>query len=196
MDRRFNSICNKVARKPHLAEDLYQEFFLSLCEIKDERLVKAKVEGYLEVLCVGIINNIWGKRYRVKTYENGTTSPMYELVEAHKPIENLILPDHLDHLHKGHVLEEHLEHTNEEYDEALDISNEKTMEQIKKIVEQKMDSSDISERFRARVWFYSNFKYKNPRQFSICAKIPYRVSREAHHAFRESLKKELKLCAV
>ena len=121
-DNRFKSICKKIAKKPHLADDLYQEFFLSLLEIKDERLIEAKKGGYLEVLCVGIISNIWGKRYRVKTYVNGSTSTLYEMCEFHNYIDAETRLEDVSSLIAGKTNEEHLPESTDEYDFDRDLN--------------------------------------------------------------------------
>lgn len=182
-DNRFKSICKKIAKKPHLADDLYQEFFLSLLEIKDDRLIEAKEGGYLEVLCVGIISNIWGKRYRVKTYKTGNTSTMYEMCNFYKVIRNT---DH-DSCLFDEVKEDHLPESQEEYDFERDLKEIL----LHHIIDKYKESRNETERFEARVFYYSKFKYKNPKQFAIASDIPYLVCLRAYKRFKNKVKEEL-----
>ena len=186
-DNRFKSICKKIAKKPHLADDLYQEFFLSLLEIKDERLIEAKKGGYLEVLCVGIISNIWGKRYRVKTYVNGSTSTLYEMCEFHNYIDAETRLEDVSSLIAGKTNEEHLPESTEEYDFNRDL-NEILLHHI---IDKYKESRNETERFEARVFYHSTFKYKNPKQFSRASEIPYLVCLRAYKRFKTKVKEEL-----
>lgn len=186
-DNRFKSICKKIAKKPHLADDLYQEFFLSLLEIKDERLIEAKKGGYLEVLCVGIISNIWGKRYRVKTYVNGSTSTLYEMCEFHNYIDAETRLEDVSSLIAGKTNEEHLPESTDEYDFDRDL-NEILLHHV---IDKYKESRNETERFEARVFYYSKFKYKNPKQFAIASEIPYLVCLRAYKRFKTKVKEEL-----
>lgn len=186
-DNRFKSICKKIAKKPHLADDLYQEFFLSLLEIKDERLIEAKKGGYLEVLCVGIISNIWGKRYRVKTYVNGSTSTLYEMCEFHNYIDAETRLEDVSSLIAGKTNEEHLPESTDEYDFDRDL-NEILLHHV---IDKYKESRNETERFEARVFYYSKFKYKNPKQFSRASEIPYLVCLRAYKRFKTKVKEEL-----
>ena len=186
-DNRFKSICKKIAKKPHLADDLYQEFFLSLLEIKDERLIEAKKGGYLEVLCVGIISNIWGKRYRVKTYVNGSTSTLYEMCEFHNYIDAETRLEDVSSLIAGKTNEEHLPESTDEYDFDRDL-NEILLHHI---IDKYKESRNETERFEARVFYHSTFKYKNPKQFSRASEIPYLVCLRAYKRFKTKVKEEL-----
>lgn len=180
------SICKQVAKRPHLADDLYQEFFLTLLEIKDDRLIKANEEGYLEVLCVGVINNIWGKRDRVKTYVNGKTSPLHEAMDMAVRIERQRHDDQVESMINV-IYEEHLSAESDEYDFNKDIDVIKAHHAIDTYKE----SSNVSDRFRARVFYYVETKYKNVRRFSAASGIPYRVCLTAYHAFKEKIKQDL-----
>lgn len=185
-DGRFKSVCKSIAKKPYLADDLYQEFFLALCEIKDNRLVEAKEGGYLEVLCVGVINNIWGKRYRVKMRDVGQTHPLHEHCNSMKSIQSEG-PDHNMSRVKNIrdvIPEHHMADVSEPYEEN-------DPEEVKKALEKSMNSADPSERFRARVFYYSIFKYKNPRQFAINSGIPYNICLEANNIYKEKLRQKV-----
>lgn len=187
-DNRFKSICKKTAKKPHLADDLYQEFFLSLLEIKDDRLIEAKERGYLEVLCVSIISHIWGKRYRVKTYQKGSTSTLYEMCNFHKHIGVEERSDGKGNENRTHeVSEEHIPSTEDEYDFDRDL-NEILLHHV---IDSYKESKNETERFEARVFYYSRFKYKNPKQFSIASEIPYLVCLRAYKRFKTKIKEEL-----
>lgn len=76
----FRELCKKICKGNDLHNDLYQEFILQLYELKnDELLISAKSGNYLSVYCVGIINNLWNNRHRLKTYKNGKTSSLTHL---------------------------------------------------------------------------------------------------------------------
>lgn len=182
-DARFRSICKQIAKKPHLAEDLYQEFFLSLCEIKDQRLEDASSGGYLEVFCVGVIHNIWKNRGRVKKNKNGNTSPLHELSGI------MIVPGCVDDSDNrgGYILDDHIPNNQEEYDHLRDI-NEQRLHQL---IERYKESEDLMDRFYSRVFYYSKFKYKNVRQFSVNSKIPYGVCLRAYESFKGKIKEEM-----
>ena len=80
-DGRYYSICKGLAKRHHLADDLLQEFHLAICEIGNDELTIIRDKGYLEVYCVGIINNIWNKynsKITIKKNANGSTSPFFE----------------------------------------------------------------------------------------------------------------------
>lgn len=178
-----------------MADELYQEFFLALCETTDNRLVMAYEGKYLDVLCVGIINNIWGKRNRVKTYANGTTHPLYEVSSSTIPITNRDqdLPNEKK-VKDWYIRESHIP-SEPEYDVVKDIRSETAIDHMKELVQIAMDSQDQSERFRARVFHYSRFKYKNTRQFAKASGIPYNVCLEAYNNFKEKIK-SVQLCRI
>lgn len=178
-DDRFKSICKQIAKKPHLADELYQEFFLSLCEIKDNRLLDARSGGYLEIFCIGIINNIWKNRGRVKVYKNGNTSPLYELHGI------TIVPGDVEVA--GCLSEETILIEDEDYDYTRDINEIK----LQKLIEKYKESEDVMDRFYSRVFYYSKFKYKNVRQFSVKSKIPYGVCLRAYESFKDKIKSEI-----
>lgn len=183
-DGRFKSICKRIAKKKHLAEDLYQEFFLALCEIKDDRLIEAYEGNYLEVLCVGIINNIWGKRERVKSYENGKTSPLYELTSRITSLSHDMWQgeDYTDtpfaRWIQGVIVDK---------SEPYDQSKDKFLQEVKDLVNKSMNSEDENERFVSRVFHYSSFKFKNVKAFSKESKIPYGVCRRAYKEFKNKV---------
>lgn len=189
-DGRFKSICKKIAKKPDMADELYQEFFLAICETADSRLVEADTGGFLEVLCVGIINNIWGKRHRVKTYEKGSTHPLHEICNYTACIVREDNLDERDGRKHYRVFEQHLP-GGEEFDLDKAMKHERARDFVRELIEVNKESDDQSQRFRARVCEYSNLVYKNPRQFSRISGIPYRVCREANNQFKQYIIKQI-----
>lgn len=74
-DTRYRGICFQLTKGKHLCDELWHETILALYDSKKE-VIKADVEGYLRVYVMGVINNIWGKRQRVRRI-NGNTSVLY-----------------------------------------------------------------------------------------------------------------------
>lgn len=169
-----------------MADELYQEFFLALCETTDNRLIEAHAGGWLEVLCVGIINNIWGKRGRVKTYVNGQTSPLYELGNWTTHIKYEERDWQGEDKYPNEVVESHIP-GGEEFDFDKAMRQEKARTQIKEMIEQAKESNNKDERFRARVFEYSTFTYKDPRKFSKASNIPYFVCWKATSDFKKQI---------
>lgn len=154
-----------------MAEELHSEFILAVLEVKDNRLVKAKEEGYLEVFCVGIIYNLWGMRKRIKNRSNGATNNLHELTSTH--------------LYADIEVEE-----SEPYNKEKDMAIDKALE----LIEASKQSEDPSERFRARIFHHSVFTFKNPKQFSNSSKIPYQgVVIPNYKAYKEKLRE---LCSM
>jgi DNA-directed RNA polymerase specialized sigma24 family protein len=166
-DKRYLSVCKGVAKKPHLTDDLYQEFILALLEINDNRLVEANNGKFLEVFCVGVINNIWINKDRVKSYESGKTSPFFEYCNTIELDESL-----------------HFESNVTEYNY--------TYEYVKKVVDKEVDSSNKDTMYKARVFNYSYFEYKNPKKFSEHSKIPYQAVIKTCQQYKEKLKQMFK----
>lgn len=188
-DGRFKSICKKIAKRPFLADELYQEFFLALCEIKDRRLIEAQAGGYLEVFCVGIINNIWTRRDRVKSYRTGNTHPLHMITEYCLTISNKENADGENTEKNGEIFESHL--PGEEFDLDGELQNQFAQSRVRELIEEAKESIDPSQRFRARVFDYSTFKYKDPRKFSRISGIPYYVCRRATADFKKYLEKNI-----
>lgn len=46
-DKEYRKICNSIAKGTNLANDLYQEMFIILCELDEEKLKAYHGEGYL-----------------------------------------------------------------------------------------------------------------------------------------------------
>lgn len=135
-----------------------------MLEIKDERLVDAEREKYLDVFCVGIIRNIWGRRFDFKRYEKGKTSPLFDFVNVSVEIQD-----------------------EQDDSESYDPSREYKDVELHEFIERHKESGDENDRFRARVFYYSKFKFKNVRQFSKATQIPYQVCVRAFREFREKL---------
>lgn len=144
---------------------------MSLCEIKDDRLINAKENGFLELFCYGIISNIWSIRGRVKTYKTGKTSPLYEMCNHVSEIKNDICMDTAEPL------------TITEWDYM-------PTEFIDAVIEKYKEGEDVSNRFRSRVFYYSEFKYKSILVFSKRSGIPYETCRKAYNKFKEIIKHE------
>lgn len=136
-----------------------------------------------------IISNHWNDRVRVKTNANGRTSPLHvnrnfsfgiSFSEEDEPLGL--------NKNRGFVNECDIPADNTDYesDAVLDAVGQRDIE---KIVEEKKESSNPSERFAARVFYYSRFKYKNVRQFSRASKIPYRVCRFAYNGFLDNIRR-------
>lgn len=178
-----------------MVDELYQEFFLALCEIKDKRLIKANNEGYLDVLCVGIIHNIWNKRNRVKTYENGSTSRLHEMSNGMKGISTVCFgkSDSYDGPFSSidEVNECFIADVSEMYDEKIDHQHNLIQNTVDR---DKANGGD--EGYKARVFWYSHTLFKNPKQFSKHTHISYRATLLAYHGYREKLQNELKLCRI
>ena len=154
--------------------------------MRNTSLIEAKNGGYLEVYCVGIINNIWKKRGRVKTYRNGTTSSLYE--GNYIPILNQSSEDvQSKKQNKHYISEEVIPDDSIEYDVNRDIDEVL----LHHIINKYKESEDINERFASRVFYYSKFKYKNVRQFAVNSRIPYGVCLRAFESFKEKVKEEI-----
>jgi hypothetical protein len=177
-DDRYKSVCKRTAKKPHLSDDLYQEFILSVLEIKDDRLIRAKQGNYLEVFCISIINNIWSNRHRVRM-TIGKTNPLYEYSNSVDVSENLFTKD-----------------------ESLNYDIDFLCTKVHKQIAKDITSSDIDTVFRSRVFYYSysqmlpelagvkvKIPIKNPRQYSEKVKIPYINIIKICNAYKHKLKK-------
>lgn len=178
---KYKSICIKIAVRHDLADDLYQEFFLSLLNIKDDRLILAYEGKYLEVFCYGIIHNIWSMRGRCKKYEKGSTSPLYNAtdniynLDMFDDVEVIDVPDYLD----PHTLLEIMEESHITKDDII------------KQVERDKTSTDRTTMFRAHVFYQSMFNFKNPRKFAEVSNIPYRVVLHSFNEYKSHLNKQL-----
>jgi hypothetical protein len=76
-----------------MADELHAEFLLRLCEIGEDKVNEAS--EYIDWFCLDVINKIWGKRTRVKSYETGSTSPFFEFSTSHISEQQVfITPDY------------------------------------------------------------------------------------------------------
>lgn len=150
---------------------MYQEFFLTLLNIKEGKLNEAKEGGYLEVYCVGIINILWKHRSDTKKYATGKTSPLHMLCDfGYSEITD-------------RDLEANAVHTDSE---SINIDR-----LIHSFIEKNIDSDNETDRFRARVFFYSKFKYKSIRKFSQRSGIPYQICWINYNIFEKRIKQEI-----
>lgn len=173
-----------------MADELYQEFFLSLCELKDDRLIQAKEGGFLEVYCISIIHHIWSNRGRVKRYSNGRTSPLFECNDI--TISDPSIPVNKRYLKKTQsegFIDFELEDDSDQYANEIDHAYSEVMEQV----ERDLSGDDRNEWFRASVFLQLNTNFKNAREFSIKSKIPYNVVREANQLYKQKLKDKCRM---
>jgi hypothetical protein len=183
LDGRYKSICKQIAKRPDKAEELHSTFILALLEMKEPQqafLVKMKEASTLEVYCVGIINRIWNSRNRVKSYENGSTSPLFDysstldITPFYGESDESVSPDSFFA-------------PSEEYDLNVDyISKE-----ARKIIDKECDSPVLADMYKARVFKYSYIVHDNPDQFAKSVKIPRASIRSTCYKFRDYLKEKL-----
>lgn len=167
----YKSLCKSLARKPHLAEELHSTFILELLEIKDDRLIKAEQEGYLDTYCVGIIHHVWNKRNRVKTYIVGHTSPLFEYSST--------LETTKDYFHQP--------------DEPYEFEYDYVKKEVEEIIQKDWDNPNKSKMYSARVFYYSHLKYNGPGEFSEKSGIPYMAVWQTCRRYKKVLRKFLRL---
>jgi len=163
---KYKSICKKLARIPYLADELYQEFILQILENKDGRLIKAKENNYLTIFCVGIINNIWNSRNRVKCYTNGNTSPLFEFSRGVEVDESTFK-----------------EVNGNDYDSSIDERHDKVIKQI----ETDRNSEDKGLWFEANVFYHATNTHKNVYQLSKNSNIYYGTAFKAYKSYLKRL---------
>lgn len=78
-NREYKTICVKIAGSKDLGEELYQNFFLSLYQIKEEQFKKAQENNYLKWMLVRVMQNLNLQRYNKYCNEN---NGMYLLSNA------------------------------------------------------------------------------------------------------------------
>jgi len=61
----FKNLCNKLCQYNDIANDLYQEFMLVVCETSEEVLKEKVDKGLINFFCVRVIININNKRSRL-----------------------------------------------------------------------------------------------------------------------------------
>ena len=166
---KYKSICKGLAKNPLLSEELHSEFIKEICEpINELKLIKAKTGGYLVIYCVGIINNIWNNRHRVKCYQNGTTSPLFEFSNGEISDSDFLTesPDY------NYVLDT-------QYKEAL------------KIIDKERKNPDMSKWYEANVFYQSTLVCKNQRQLALKTGITEMAISNAYRSFAKKLKNEI-----
>lgn len=169
-DGRYKSICKGLAKRPHMVDELYSEFLLAVCELDISVLENAKEEGYLEVYCVGMINNIWNKgtnQITIKKNANGKTSPFFEYSKF--AVENPIFT------------------STPTYDHSIDYKFKKA----KEIIKNDIISPDRETMYKSRIFYYSVDVYDNPRQLSKKTGITYRAILSSFKDYKEKLKRLL-----
>lgn len=169
---KYKALCVTIAKKSHLAEELYSEFLKALLEIKDSGLQDAHKGGYLDFFCVRVIKNIWGTKDRVKAYSMGTTSPLFEFTSTYEGREEEMFSEPVP---------------SEPYNIKIDyISNE-----VKRIIKKEFDNADKDKMYAARVFHYSYIENKNPVEFSKKSGIPYWAVIKTCDKMKKYLKKKL-----
>lgn len=161
-----------------MADELHQEFLLRLCEIGEDKINAAN--EYIDWFCLDVIRKIWGKRTRVKCYDTGKTSPLFEFSTSYESEAMVfVTPD---------------------YDVNFDYKAKEAMDVLSKDI----NSDDKETNYRARVFTYSvglNIKngeieekeiFKNTRQFSLSSKINYPAAWKAFNEYRKRLQDKLK----
>ena len=191
-DDRYKALCKKIAKRSELAEELHSTFILNLLESKHDNLLKAKNEGYFEVYLIGIINRIWNSRSRVKSYETGKTSPLFEYSSTFDISHRYNSSDAADgdkECFNRIDPQEFFSKPDEPYDISIDYVSEKA----KEIIEKECDHNDINRMYKARVFKYSYIVHKNPDQFAKKIDIPRASIRYTCKQFQKFLCDKLKL---
>lgn len=191
----FRGLCVKIAKHQDLADDLYSEFLKSLLEMAPEKLEEVSKQDYFNVFCVGIINNIWGMRDRVKTYKVGTTSPLYKYSSSFETVKTTYIVSSdggkkklgYEYYEEDKEVHDVIDVT-EDYDFTIDYKS-KDMEDI---LLNEWNNENRDKMFQARVFYYSYIEHKNPKQFSKKTGIPYYVVINAINRMKETLRKKLK----
>ena len=165
----YKDLCKKLAGD--LADDLHSEFIEAILK-GGEGLDSAQREGYLNVYCVGIIHNIWGKRGRHRQQGNSETSPLF----VYSSTLDLTAP--IDYYIKS-----------EDYNYDYDYKYTKASE----ILESEKNHEDPLRMYQASVFYYSNYKYKSMSEFSKESGISYKNIVLSCKEFKNRLKKKLKI---
>jgi hypothetical protein len=177
--RKYYPKCKNLAKRNFMADELHAEFLLRLCEIGEDKVNEAS--EYIDWFCLDVINKIWGKRTRVKSYETGSTSPFFEFSTSHISEQQVfITPD---------------------YDVTFDFK----AKEAKDILNKDINSDNKDTNYKARVFTYSvgmtiengevkdNGIFKNALQFSKNSGINYCAVWKAYNEYRKRLKDKLKL---
>lgn len=169
----YKALCRTIAKRQDLSEELYSEFISSLLEMDPEKLSRLSKEPFFDVFCVGVINNIWNKRNRVKIYKVGSTSPLFMFSSTYE-----LKGDNDLNLIKS----------TPKYNYKIDyVSSD-----VKKILFKDWNHEDIEKLFQSRVFYYSYVVHGNPLKFSKKTGIPVHVIRRAIKNVKETIKSKLK----
>ena len=175
---KFKGLCIQKAKHKYLADDLHSEFIEALLN-SEEAFNKAYKEGYIDVYCVGIIHNIWGKKDRVKIHYDGKTSPLFNYSST------LEIPESEDN-------EVYLEYFKEPTQEPCISYDYKYIEKTAtNILEREVNHPNNDRMYKARVFYYSTYVYKSPSEFSKRSGIPYMNVYMTWKRFKEQFKKVL-----
>lgn len=183
-DGRYKSICKQIAKRKEQAEELHSTFILRLLEMKEKQkqfLQSMKQDGTLEVYCIGIINNVWHDRNRVKCYEVGSTSPLFQYTSTFE------IP-HTYNEEEGISPEEFFSEPTDDYDDSIDHLSIKARE----IIERDCDNPQVETMYKARVFKYSYIEFDNPDQFAKKVGIPRASVRHTCYQYRHYLNEEIK----
>ena len=176
--RQFYPLCKKYAKRDWKADELHQMFLLKLCEIKQSELHEAKEGGYLDWFCFDVIRQIWCNKDRVKCYEKGSTSDLYEFT------------GNIEVKEEGYI---------EEAPEYLDNRG------ALNVIQEDINSNDIYLNFKARVFAYSigmridngvvsfGGKFRSQRAFTKETGIPNTTAHKAFNDYKQHLRSKLKL---
>ncbi len=69
-----------------------------------------------------------------------------------------------------------------------DQRNDLFLNEVKDLVTKSMNSENETERFLAKVFHYSAFKFKSVNEFSKASKIPYRVCMDAYKKYEQRIR--------
>lgn len=176
--KKFKGLCVQKARHQYLADDLYSEFIEALLK-SEEGFNKAYEGGYIDVYCVGIIHNIWGKKDRVKVHCDGQTSPLFNYTST---FDN---EDKVEHEYQKTCAKEEFSQIDVNYDYKY------IEEKATKFLKKEVDHPDNDRMYKARVYYYSTYVYKSPSEFSKRSGIPYMNVYMTWKRFKENFKKIL-----
>jgi hypothetical protein len=163
-----------------MAEELHQEFLLRLCEIGEVKIKEVVSEGYIDWFCMDVINKIWGKRFRVKSYDKGSTNPLFEFSNM--------------------SVDADLAYFTPDYNVDFDYSYTKAKDILNKDINS--DNKDIN--YKARVFTYSvglsikdgeikeDRLFKNALQFSKKSGINYPAIWKAVKEYKKYLKDKIR----
>ncbi|MFY8170842.1 MAG: hypothetical protein ACOVK2_06990 [Candidatus Fonsibacter sp.] len=122
----LNEIINKITSRHQLTDDLKAELFLILCEMKEDKIIKAHESNYLIYLCINILK----KQY------HSSTSPFHKKYRKEKFDDLELIDDENDENLKDKDIQL-------AFDEISDREEmEYMMDKIKWIVDNKLNVTD------------------------------------------------------